>query len=549
MTRIIPRLRLIHPLAALIALACAAPASAALTEAVKLENVTVFIRGAELFNSGKVTLPAGESEVVFTNIAADLNEQSLMVEADNGVVVQSTGIRRDFLSENLSPDVEALKQRVDAAAREKQKLEARRNVIQAQLAVLEENRAMGGESAGVSVDQVNQMLQLIGSKMDELLTADIDLNQQLEEAGKTLDNLSKQLAEAQQKNERAINQVVVKFYAEKAVTSNIRLSYVVNDAGWVPAYDVRVESISKPVRLDYRANVYQNSGINWDKVRLTLSSGNPSEGAQAPVLRPWYIDLDKVTVLSSLDRKTASVPPAPAPMAAPIQEERALIAGSGARRMKKSLSEYVITDAGGVNTRFSISLPYNIASDGKSHAVLIKQNEVQGNYRYIAVPKREQDAFLQVQLKEWEKLNLLPGKSNVFFEGSFVGQGMINPRAVRDTLDISLGRDKKILIKREDDRLTTDKAEFFGNSSSKKFSYAIEVKNTRQEPISLTVLDQIPLSRNSSVVVEDIKYTNADYNKDTGEVSWTLELKPGEDRKLGLSYAVKYPQNEHVRGL
>lgn len=538
-----------------IALGCTAPALAnPLTQAAHLDNVTVFLRGAELFNSSRIALPAGESEVVFTNVATGLNAQSLMVEADNGVVVQSTGVRRDFLSENLSPEVEALKKQREDVGQEKQRLEARRAVIQAQLDVLENNRAMGGESASVSVEQVNQMLQLVGSKMDELLLADIQLRQQLEEVEKNLTRLTSQLEEAQQKNERAVNQVLVKFYSDKAVTANVRLSYVVNDAGWVPTYDVRVDSISGPVQLGYKADVYQNSGINWDKVKLTLSSGNPSEGAQAPTIAPWYIDLQKETKLGkssagwlnseSLDE---AAPPRPAPV--PMEMPAGRMVADERSKMKRSLPSFVITDAGGVNTRFSISLPYNIASDGKAHSVLVKQSEVKGNYRYVSVPKREQNAFLQVQLQDWEKLNLLPGRSNVFFEGSFVGQGQINPRNIQDTLDISLGRDKKILIKREDERLTTDKAALFGNTSSRKYVYGIEVKNTRAEPITLNVLDQIPLSRNSAVTVEELKYGGAEYNKDSGEVSWKLELKPGESRKMSFGYTVKFPQNERVSGL
>lgn len=541
-----------------LALTCSASAFAnTLTEKVELNNVTVFIRGAELFNSSKVTLPAGESEVIFTNIASGLNELSLMVEADNGAVVQSSSLRRDYLSENLSPEVEALKKQIESEFLEQSKLNAQRQVLHAQLAVLESNRSLGNEKEGISVEQVTQMLQLVNSKMSEILLLDIELQGKITEVEKNIGKLNQQLAEAQQKVGQAVNQVVVKFYAPKATTSNVKLSYVIQDAGWVPTYDVRVDNITQPVLLGYKANVFQNSGINWDKVNLTLSTGNPSKGAQAPRLNPWYIDLYKQQLLSKGKNANLEMSmPAP-PMSS--AEERSMdfrsVSGSETavsqkkQSAPKPMSDYVVTDVGGVNTRFTITLPYNIASDGKGHAVLIKQENVQGDYRYVAVPKLEQDAFLQVQLKEWEKLNLLPGKSNIFFEGSYVGQGYIDTRNIKETLDISLGRDKKILINRENEKLTTSKSEFFGNSISQKYAYNMDVRNTRKEPIKLVVMDQVPMSRDSSVMVEGVKHDGADYNKDTGEVLWTLDLAPNELRKLGLSYTVKYPKDQRVIGL
>lgn len=530
--------------AASVLLACSGLAQA---QNVTLNDVTVFIRGAELFNSSKVTLPAGESEIVFTNIASGLNEQSLMLDADNGVVVQSFSIKRDFLTENLSPEVEQLTKQIDDETREQSKLNVQREVIQAQLAVLESNRALGSEKEGASVEQVNQMLELVSHRMSEVLLADIDIKEKIAAIDKNIEKLKSQLAEAQEKTGQAVNQVVVKFYTPKAVTSNVKLSYVIPEAGWVPTYDVRVNSITQPVKLSYKANVFQNSGINWDKVNLTLSSGNPSEGAQAPQLQPWYLDFYQDHSSSKMAMSMSKPAPAPAPVAE--MAYGAVADEAVAPRARKSLSDYVVTDAGGVNTRFSISLPYNIASDGKGHSVTIKDVEVQGDYRYVVVPKIEPDAFLQVQLKDWEKLNLLPGKSSIFFEGSFVGQGYINIAEAKETLDLSLGRDKKIIVNRENEKQLTSKAEFFGNSVSQQYSFATSIKNTRKEPIKLVVMEQMPLSRDSAITVDGLKYDGASYDKDTGNVQWAVDLPANQTQKFTLSYTVKYPKDKRVTNL
>ncbi|SQI41418.1 Uncharacterized conserved protein [Leminorella richardii] len=523
-------------------------------EKASLHDVTVFLRGAELFNANSVSLPAGESEVVFTNIANGLNEQSLQLEASGGAVIKSFSVRRDYLNERISTQVETLKKQLETELREQNRINARRQVIQAQLAVLESNRSVGGEREGATVDQVNQMLQLVSDKMNEALMADITLKERAEEIEKNIAKLNQQLADAQQKDERAVNQLVVKFYTPKAITSNVSLSYAVVDAGWVPTYDVRVDSISQPVQLTYKASVYQNSGIDWDNVKLTLSTGNPSRGAQAPTVSPWYIDLYRPSSFSGKVSSRAEVrtevldaaPPAPL---MEMKDESEREKSGGAAFAKKSMSNYVVTDSGGLNARFSISLPYRIAADGKGHSVVIKQLDVQGDYRYVAVPKIEREAFLQVQLKEWESLNLLPGRSSVFYEGAFVGQGTIDPWRIQKTLDISLGRDRKVLVSRDNDVKTTEKAEFFGNASQRRYAYKMEMKNTRSEPIALTVIDQVPMSRSSDVVVDNVSYDGATFDKEKGEVQWSLNLAPNESRTLGLSYTVKYPKDGRVQGL
>lgn len=398
------------------------------------------------------------------------------------------------------------------------------------------------------------MLQLVSDKMNEALMADITLKERAEEIEKNIAKLNQQLADAQQKDERAVNQLVVKFYTPKAITSNVSLSYAVVDAGWVPTYDVRVDSISQPVQLTYKASVYQNSGIDWDNVKLTLSTGNPSRGAQAPTVSPWYIDLYRPSSFSGKVSSRAEVrtevldaaPPAPL---MEMKDESEREKSGGAAFAKKSMSNYVVTDSGGLNARFSISLPYRIAADGKGHSVVIKQLDVQGDYRYVAVPKIEREAFLQVQLKEWESLNLLPGRSSVFYEGAFVGQGTIDPWRIQKTLDISLGRDRKVLVSRDNDVKTTEKAEFFGNASQRRYAYKMEMKNTRSEPIALTVIDQVPMSRSSDVVVDNVSYDGATFDKEKGEVQWSLNLAPNESRTLGLSYTVKYPKDGRVQGL
>ncbi len=504
-----------------------------------LQDVTVFLRGAQLLSTATVDLPAGNTDVVFSNVAGNINEQSLAVEADGGVIVLSSSMRNDFLGdEALSPQAAELKQQLEKLRFDKAHINNQIEVVKAQVAVMIGERP-AAQTSSLSTVEMARMLDLIDKKMAPLLDSRLKAQQQIVRLDEQITKTEKQLAELLQKNLQPGGQITVRFHTEHATSCHVRLSYVVPDAGWVPAYDIGVKKAGAPVSFTYKGTVFQNSGISWNNVRLSLSTGNPAESAQAPELKPaylhWYRPLPQQEVAMAQMAQQAP---------APLQR------GRQAPAQQQALDGYVTTNAEGIDTRFDISLPYSIPSDAKGHVVMIKSTELQGEYRYIATPKLDRDAFLQVRIANWERLNLLPGKSNIFFAGAFVGQGNIDPRMGKDTMNVSLGRDKNIIVTRKTDETNTGKPEFFGGDVRSAYAYSINVRNTRKNAVKLVVFDQIPVSRNSEVKVIDQSFDNdATYTADTGGLQWTLDLAPNESRTLRFGYSVKYPKDGQTVGL
>jgi uncharacterized protein (TIGR02231 family) len=165
------------------------------------------------------------------------------------------------------------------------------------------------------------------------------------------------------------------------------------------------------------------------------------------------------------------------------------------------------------------------------------------------MPRFDTDAFLQAQVSGWGDLNLLPGQSNIFYEGNYVGQGYINVARAKETLDVSLGRDKRILVKRESDPAFRHEPQFFGSDVRQQFGVTITARNTRKDKVDLVVIDQIPVSRDSDMRVQDLSYGSASLDTETGELQWTIPLAPGEARTLPFSYTVRYPKDRRVLGL
>lgn len=194
---------------------------------------------------------------------------------------------------------------------------------------------------------------------------------------------------------------------------------------------------------------------------------------------------------------------------------------------------------------FAISQPYTIASDGKVLTVEIGRFDLPARYTYHATPKIDKDAFLVAETTDWEKLNLIEGEANIYFENTFVGKSILSPREAGDTLRFSMGRDRGIQIERTREN-DYSKHRILGSNRTQTVGWKFTLRNTRTEPVTLVLTDQLPVSRNSSITVTEEKLDGGTIDPNSGVVTWHLELKPGTQRDLRLRYAVKYPKNQEL---
>jgi uncharacterized protein (TIGR02231 family) len=287
--------------------------------------------------------------------------------------------------------------------------------------------------------------------------------------------------------------------------------------------------------------VFQGTGEEWNNVRLKLSTANPSLGGVKPELYSWFLDFYQ-PVVRAMQGRAPGVMLKAKPEAAPVADE------AMAMSTAQGVADYVETVQTTLNTEFDISLPYTVLSASKPTMVDIQNHEMKATYQFAATPKLDQDAFLLAKAIGWEEFSLLPGEANVFFEGTFVGKTFIDPNTIKDTLSVSLGRDKRIVVKREKVKdFTTRRA--IGSNLREAYAWEITVRNTRNEAVKISVEDQVPVSKNSQIEVTVLDVAGAKYNKETGKLVWDMDLQPNESRKVVFKYEVKYPKDKQVSGL
>ena len=192
---------------------------------------------------------------------------------------------------------------------------------------------------------------------------------------------------------------------------------------------------------------------------------------------------------------------------------------------------------------YAIEQPYSIYANGKVEMVEVSSNSVAANYEYFSTPKLDKDAFLVAKITDWSSLNLLNGKANIYFEGTYVGQTFLDVANLEDTLLVSLGRDKGVLVNRKNLKDMTSR-QFLGMNKKIEMTWEIEIRNNKKEPIQINLDDQIPIPQTTEIEVLNIKYVDAKFDSPTGQLLWKISLLPNQSKKIVFSYQVSHPKNK-----
>lgn len=509
----------------------------------KIKSATVYSNSAELLQSAAVTLPSGTSEIVIKNVADYVNENTIQIGAPSNVTVLSVQFTRNFISEyeidESNPMIKRVRDSIMLIEKEMGKIANEKVSYSKTIDLLDKNQNVAGQNSGLNVTELIKLVDYYRAKRNELSNL---VDTLIEKENKLKDKLSKLNSKLElntQKQEKTSQgKLVLQVMTDAASSVNLDINYITANASWSPFYDLRADNINSPINLMYKAKVVQNTGIDWKKVKLTLSSGNPNQNNTAPILQAWFLRYGYPRTYG-YDNSNAKL-------------NTVVVSGymkkDKAERDESSISNYTTINENQLNISFDIDIPYDILSNGKAHSVALKDLKLPATYKYYAVPKVEKEAFLLAEISEYSKFNLLPGEANIIFEGMYVGKTMINPNQTSDTLNLSMGRDKKIAIKREK---IVDKSgtKFLSGYKEQTFTYDITVKNNKKEAIEMLLKDQYPISTDKEIIIELLDNGKAKVNTETGILTWDVKLNAGETKKLRISYKVKYPKDKFIDNL
>ncbi|MFT3980114.1 MAG: DUF4139 domain-containing protein [Ferruginibacter sp.] len=567
-----------------------------------VKSVTVYRNGAEMIHTAIANLPKGSSELVVEGISNSIDINSLQVNCPSTVTILGVEFSNQYMvNEATTPAMKKIQDSMEIVKDNMQRIDISIATTEDLLSVLKSNKEIKGSQTGLSVAELMKLMDYYKLKSSELQNELSALRLKKTKQNEQLNKLNLQLKEEQLKNTKSAGRIILQLSAALNVNSEFTISYLTGNAYWTPYYDLKADNIKSPLKVIYKAKISQTTGIDWKKVKLSLSTSTPTQYGSAPLLRSWFLsyinpvrvmnkqlaamnsiqsfnnedkkELSEVVVTAGVKVRGSGYVNSSEPMyivngaemsqydfsrlntssikSTEVLKDASATSLYGSRgangvvlvTLKDGLDDYVSVADNELDVTYDIDLPYDVPTNGKQQIATLKEAEMNGIFKYYSVPKLDKDAFLLAEISDWEKLNLLPGEANIIFEGTYVGKSFIDPSTTNDTLNLTIGKDKRVIVKREK-MMDFSSTKFLGSNKLQTFTYELTVKNNKKDAVNFILKDQYPISTNKDIEVELLSADDAMNNKEIGVLTWKLQLAPNESRKVRFSYSVKYPKGK-----
>lgn len=531
----------------------------------EIEKVTVFLTGGEVLRTAKVDIKKGRNKLIFTRISTVADHKSAQFNSSSKYNLVSVSSEVDYLTfiEN-NPRIKTIQDSLKIINAEIVDLNNEKAAYNEEKQLLLTNRNIKGNQANLSVEELKAMAEYFRTRIMAINKTLTKYDTDIQALNNQKYRYNNQLNELNYQETVKSNQIIVIVDSETSQSMNVELKYVVSNCGWQANYDLAAEDVNGKINLKYKAKVYNNTGVDWNDIDVTLSTSDPNLTASAPILTPWYLNYNSLHNQNDYYKGNEYVVPqrnefkkyyqnASTPqinnqlnglfLDGNVQLQTEDYWNGGTRNPNMTFTTIEVSE---LSTEFEIEKKYTIPADSKPYLVEVNDHDLNATFSHKAVPKLDRDAFLLANIVGWEKLDLVPGPTNVYFADTYVGESYINTRNVGDTLRLSFGRDNRILIKRKLLEEFSDK-KVVGNNRKDNYVYEITLKNNRDIPVTIDLFDQIPISQDSDISVTVDETSGADYNETTGKLVWKVSLNPAEVKKYKIGFTIKYPKDKKIQ--
>lgn len=593
------------------------------------KEVTVYLNGAQVTAEAILSVPKGTSTVRITDVSPFINQNSIQISGLKEVSILSIGYETSFLpKKTVSDRITDLENKIAAKNRAIALLTNTIKGLQEEESLLSANKLLSSDQQAVALEKVTAFSKYYRERVPvikmEIYDADIKINELKTDLSLLYEELKKNFDGSKVEK----GEIVLKLDAAIASNLNLTIKYNVSNAGWFPTYEIKAQNAKESLNFIYKAHVYQQTGDNWNDVKLTLSTGDPTFANDRQDLEPHYLNFNMPIVAKTVSKRnnysynpsvktvsgvvTGNGSPLPGvsvvikgttigtqtdfdgrftlqnigsgkelefsylgmkaetlPIysttmnlnmeeSAEMLQEVVVVSGYSSRSSKRE-KEVVLTVEDGITQTatgdekaqnlntvvFKIAKNYSIPSLNDVSIIEIDRFEIPATFEYYAAPILNENVYLTAKIKDWEQYDLLAGEANIYAEGSYAGKTFIDPFQTKDELVISLGADPTIIVERKQTNNLKDKS-LLGSTRIITKNYEITIRNNKPMAIDLQVFDRIPISQNKEIKVEDVKYSEGNFDKEKSIISWKLKVEPKQVIKKQVSYVVKFPKEKRI---
>ena len=523
---------------------CSALGQESLPVTSSISEVTVYPDRARVTRTAMASLPIGTSVLEFPGLPAALDESSIEVgaKADAPLTIEGIDVRQEFLAFSASPKAQDLE-------RQLQELQDQEKSLQGQKDVCEEKREFFRNlSAGlgkvdkepINLDDIRKLYTFFGEEVSNLSGDILSIERSETKLAPEIDRVKRELDALRNAAQKSQRTLLVSVKAGTAARGEFTLRYVIGNASWISSYNARIDSGTGKVELLYNALVRQKTGEDWNNVRLVLSTARPGRNGRMPELMPSYVDYRTEEPVASARAEFAPAPPASA-LNEPVQSKEEPVQSDEAQaEVQKS----------GLSVSYRVGLPVTIPADGQAHRASVTVLNLAGSPEYVTTPKLDSAVFLKVHLVNTSDAQLLPGQVSVFRDGEFTGALTVNLVPSGSDFDLYAGRDDSIKVERKELVSKRSETGLLNRREVEDRRYQISLQNFRSGPIKLAVNDQLPVSKNADIAVNQGAFSDKPtvIDKDTGKLSWDIDLQPKVKKVIEFNYSIEWPKGKEIVG-
>ncbi|MFL6142857.1 MAG: mucoidy inhibitor MuiA family protein [Labedaea sp.] len=512
--------------------------------------VTVYPGQARITRRGTVSLVTGPRRVVAGGLPMTLRADSVRVNGRGPATVLGVDVVAEHHSRSPDATVEELERRLlevqdrlAALDDEDAVATAREELLGALSRRCGPAFAKALAAGTAAVDRVAAVSEALAEQLGAVLAGRRELAERRREVQRELEEMGRRLNEriaARVPDRRAI---AVDLELAEDGELELEVSYLVDAANWESRYDVRLAGDA--LTVTWFGLVTQHSGEDWPECDLRLSTARPASAVAVPELEPWYLQrfeampVHRAPMADQAAGFGASMPQAAAraPGAQPL----------GARPAEVAVARASV-EQGVAATTYRPARPVAVPADGTAHRTTVTVVELPARLDHVTVPLRGTEAYLRATAVNTSEHTLRPGPAAIFHDTEFVGTTNLEPWAPGEEVELALGVDDRVRVERELVRRAAGKA-MLGGTRRHEAAYRITIGNYGPRPANVTVVDQLPVSRDEAIVLRDVQLEpKPDEQTELGEVTWKISLAPNKIAELTIGFRVDVAKGVKLSG-
>ena len=210
--------------------------------------VTLFLNGAQVSREVSVQIPAGKSVLKLDNLSPYINQSSIQVKTNKRLAILSVNYQLNHLAKRESSlELKNLESKLEQVQEQLIEEKSNLSIVLHEIGFLQENRKIAGANTTVTVGALQQAAAYYKKAITKLKSEEIEKNRSIKKLTHQEESLKSQIQELAQEKSSPTGEIVIKTEAPTSTTYNLKLTYVVSNAGWSPSYDIRAQSINQPL--------------------------------------------------------------------------------------------------------------------------------------------------------------------------------------------------------------------------------------------------------------------------------------------------------------